>query len=218
MNFYDGVVHAGYPLRRWARLEVLGRDLIPVGGPVIIVANHDSMLDPLAVIAACHPRRCVRFLAMAELWKNPLVRYVLKRMGHIPVERGGGGARAVREASRALERGEAVAIFPEGRLSRGRQLRAHGGVAQLASEFPAAPILLAAVTGADDVVRFPKRPQATVRFLQPAPAPGEEELAALPARLLGQIRAVAPPVAAGRKGLVATWWRSRRAARRAAVG
>ncbi len=213
MDFYDIVVHAGYPLRRWGRLGVEGRELIPVEGPVIVVANHDSMLDPVAVVGACHPRRNVRFLAMAELWRNPAIRFVLERMGHIPIDRGGGGETAIREAIRALKRGEAIAIFPEGKLSRGRQLPARGGVARLASECPSAPILLAAVTGADDVVRFPKRPRATVSFFAPRPAPPGERAAELPARLLAEIRAVAPPVPAGRSGRAAAWLRKRRAAR-----
>lgn len=218
MSFYDAVVRAGYPLRRWARLEVRGRELIPDEGRVIIVANHDSMLDPVAVVGAAHPRRCVRFLAMAELWRNPVVRFVLERMGHIPVERGGGGAPALRQAADALRDGEAVAIFPEGKLSRGRRLRARTGVAQLASEFPQTPILLAAVIGAGDVVRFPKRPRVTVSFFVPERLPSAERQDELAATLLNQIRAVAPPVPAGRHGRVASWMRTRRAARRAAAG
>jgi 1-acyl-sn-glycerol-3-phosphate acyltransferase len=212
MTLYDLVVHAGYPLRRWARLEVHGDAGLPAEGALIIAANHDSMLDPLAVAAVCHPARYVRFLAMAELWNSRILRFVLDRLGQIPVERrGGGGTQALRSAILALERGETVCIFPEGRLSRGQTLRARHGLAQLIAACPDVPVVLAAVTGTDDVVRFPKRPRARVTFLSPV---ADEAPSELSQRLLDQIRAVAPPVAAGRHGRLATRLRERRVRRR----
>ncbi len=209
MNLYDLCVHAGYPLRRWARLEVHGTERLPAEGPVIIVANHDSMLDPIAVVAACHPVRYPRFLTMAELWNSRILRFVLNGTGQIPIERGGdgGGRQGLRNAIVALEKSEAVCIFPEGRLSRGRTLRARGGLGQLIAACPDVPIVLAAVTGTDDVVRFPRRPRARVVFLTPVAGEVSTEL---PQRLLDQIRAVVPPVAAGRRGRLATRLRERR--------
>lgn len=214
MSFFDLVVHAGYPLRRWARLEVHGRELLPARGPVLVVANHDSMIDPLAVAAACHPVREVRFLAMAELWNSRVLRFLLDRLGQIPIERGGGGERAIRHAIRALESGEAVGIFPEGGLSQGRPVRAHQGLARLMAACPHTPIVLAAVTGTGDVVRFPKRPRARVVLLLPAAAPQPASPSQAPQRLLNQIRALAPPVAASRHGRLATRLRERRRRRR----
>jgi len=194
MDFFDLVVHAGYPLRRWVRLEVDGQGLVPASGPLIVVANHDSMIDPLAVAAACHPMRELRFLAMAELWNNRILRFVLDRLGQIPTERGGGGQPALRQAIRALENSEAIGIFPEGKLSRGRKLQAHHGLAQLTAACPEVPILLAAVNGTTDVARFPKRPRAKVVLMRPAANPNQA-----PQRLLDEIRALAPPVPAGRR-------------------
>jgi 1-acyl-sn-glycerol-3-phosphate acyltransferase len=210
MSFFGLIVNAGYPLRWWARLEVQGTDLLPAEGPVLVVANHDSMVDPLAVAAACYPVREVRFLAMAELWHSRVLRFLLDGLGQIPLERGGGGEHALRHAIQALDRGEAIGIFPEGGLSRGRALRAHRGVAQLAAARPDVPILLAAVTGCDDVVRFPRRPRARVRFLAPAQAPVPGSPAETAGQLLSEIRTVAPPVAAGRLGPVASMLRKRR--------
>ena len=215
MNFFDLVVHAGYPLRRWARLEVLGRELLPARGPVLVVANHDSMIDPLAVVAACHPARELRFLAMAELWDSRVLRVLLDGLGQIPIERGGGGERAIRQAVRALEDGEAVGIFPEGGLSRGRAVRARGGLGQLIAACPEVPIVLAAVTGADDVMRFPKRARARVRFVLPETDAVTVGPSQAPQLLLEEIRRLAPPVAAGRDGRVATRMRERRQRRRA---
>ena len=210
MTFYDLIVHAGYPLRRWARLEVHGRERLPREGPLIIAANHDSMVDPLAVAAACHPARYVRFLAMAELWNSRILRFILDRMGQIPVERGGGGAKALTNAIHALQNGETICIFLEGKLSRGQKIRARRGLAQLTTACPNVPIMLAAVTGADDIVRFPKRPRARVSFLTPIGSETIAENDDLPQRLLDQVRAVAPPVPAGRRGRLASHLRERR--------
>jgi 1-acyl-sn-glycerol-3-phosphate acyltransferase len=210
MNLYDFFVHGGYPLRWWARLEIHGRELLPAEGPVIVVANHDSMIDPLAVAAACHPRRYVRFLAMAELWNNPVLRFVLDGIGQIPTDRRGGGEQALTHAVRALERGEVIGIFPEGGLSNGRQLRARRGLTRLATASPQVPILLAVVTGTGDVVRFPKRPRARVVLLSPERNFSHGDADELGQRLLDQIRAVAPPTSAGRHGPMTTWMRRRR--------
>ena len=115
MTFFDLVVHAGCPLSWWVRLEVQGRELCRLRGPGSWSANHDSMIDPLAVAAACHPLREVRFLAMAELWDSRILRFMLDRLGQIPVERGGGGEPAISAGpSSRCEHGEAVGIFPEG--------------------------------------------------------------------------------------------------------
>jgi 1-acyl-sn-glycerol-3-phosphate acyltransferase len=211
MNLYDVVVRAGYPLRWWARLEVHGGDLVPAHGPVIVVANHDSMIDPLAVAAACHPRRFVRFLAMSELWNNPLLRVVLDGIGQIPTDRRGGGEAAISHAVKALGNGEAIGIFPEGGLSKGRKLRARRGLSRLAAACPDVPLIPAVVTGTGDIARFPKRPRACVTFLPPDLDPAADGHAGdIGQRLLDQIRAVAPPMAAGRTGRLATRMRQRR--------
>ncbi len=209
VTLFDLVVHAGYPLRWWVRLEVHGREVLPARGPVLVVANHDSMIDPLAVAAACHPLREVRFLTMAELWNSRVLGFMLDRLGQIPVKRRGGGEEALGRAFAALQRGEAVGIFPEGRLSNGRAVRARRGLAQLAAACPEAPIVLAAVTGTGDVARFPKRPRARVLLLSPA-ADAQAAVRGDPQRLLDEIRALAPPAAAGRRGRLATRLRERR--------
>lgn len=198
MTFFDVVVHAGFSLRWWVRLEAQGSDLLPAHGPVLVVANHDSMVDPLAIAAACHPLRELRFLAMAELWSSRVLRFALDRLGQIPVERDGGGQQAIRQTIAALQRGEAVGIFPEGRLSRGVAVRAHRGLGQVIAACPDVPIVLAAVTGTVDLVRFPRRPRARVVFWSPATA-AQQSTNEAPQRLLDEIRAVAPPTAAGRR-------------------
>jgi 1-acyl-sn-glycerol-3-phosphate acyltransferase len=121
-------------------------------------------------------------------------------MGQIPIERGAGDAPALERAVAALRAGEAICVFPEGTLSRGETLRARSGVGRLASWCPGVRVVLCAIEGTTDYVRFPKRPRISISFTEPAtgqPRP-DEDPAELAARLLGEIRAQVPPVAAGR--------------------
>ena len=99
-------------------------------------------------------------LGRAELWRNRPLGWLLYGMNQIPIKRGAGDAEALTEAVETLVAGEAICIFPEGKLSRGEQLRARTGVARLAAACPEARVVLCTVTGATDFVRFPRRPRA----------------------------------------------------------
>ena len=79
-------------------------------------------------------------------------------MGQIPIERGAGDAEALERAVEALRDGEAICVFPEGKLSRGERLRARSGVARLAQWCPGVRVVLCAVEGTTDYVRFPQTP------------------------------------------------------------
>jgi 1-acyl-sn-glycerol-3-phosphate acyltransferase len=113
----------------------------------------------------------------------------------------------------ALKTGDAVAVFPEGRLSWGERVRARSGIGLLAGWVPEARIVLCTIEGTTDYVRFPRRPRVTVRFFAPAGGgitPGEEAQA-FSARLLGELRARVPVAPAGRNPVVGGPPRVRRA-------
>jgi 1-acyl-sn-glycerol-3-phosphate acyltransferase len=76
------------------------------------VANHISGLDPLLLIAAA--RRPVRFLIAHEEYSRFGFTWIYRLAGCIPVERGRNPERAFKAALQALEKGEVVALFPEG--------------------------------------------------------------------------------------------------------
>ena len=132
-------------LRWWVRLEARGLDAVPRRGPVLIVSNHDSWIDPPAIaeVMMWRPRQ-VRFLAKSSLWKLRVTATILDGLGQIPVNRGAGDVVAMESTIDALRRGEAVGIFPEGTFSRGRRLRARRGIARLAQACPDVPIVLVA--------------------------------------------------------------------------
>ncbi len=183
-------------LRWWVRLEARGLDAVPRRGPVLIVSNHDSWIDPPAIaeVMMWRPRQ-VRFLAKASLWKLRVTAAILNGLGQIPVNRGAGDVVAMQSTIDALRRGEAVGIFPEGTFSKGRRLRARRGIARLAQACPDVPIVLVAVSGGTVVNRFPRRPRVSLEFFEPAggqPRP-DEEPGALAQRLLDEIRERVPP-------------------------
>ncbi|MBX5443188.1 MAG: 1-acyl-sn-glycerol-3-phosphate acyltransferase [Solirubrobacteraceae bacterium] len=199
---YRAVVAVSHPIvSLWGRLRVEGHEHVPEEGPVLLVANHDSYWDTVTVAVAARRRRQIHALAKAQLWSNRLVGAVLNGMGQIPIERGKGDVAAMQRAIDGLRSGLCIGIFPEGTRSLGRELRARSGVGRLAEAVPEAAIVCVAVTGTTDVPRFPKRPRLGVRFFPPSGGglqPGESH-AEFAARLLAEIRAIAPRQVAGRR-------------------
>jgi 1-acyl-sn-glycerol-3-phosphate acyltransferase len=174
---------------------------VPGSGPMLLVPNHDSQWDPVVVALALRRRRKLRYLARANLWKIPGLGPILYAIGQIPIQRGSGDAGALDKAVEALREGEAICVFPEGKLSGGERLRARSGVGRLAGWCSEAPVILCAVQGTTDYVRFPRRPRVSVSFFEPIngqPRTGEEP-GELAARLLGELRERVPPAPSGRR-------------------
>jgi len=93
---------------------------IPARGPVVVVANHISLADPLVVACALRrARRRATFLTMVEAFSWPGVGWLLRRTEQIPVDRGLSGRRAeaLQPALDALRAGHCVALYPEGRIT-----------------------------------------------------------------------------------------------------
>lgn len=137
-----------YPLTRLlARRRFEGLEHIPQTGPVLVVCNHISYLDPVYSAVFVHRRgRIPRFLAKAGLWRRPVLRGVLTGTGQIPVYRGKPDAGdSLRAAEQALGAGKVVMIYPEGTITRDPDrwpMVARTGVARLAlhSEVPVVPV------------------------------------------------------------------------------
>jgi len=189
------------PVAAWARLEASGVETLPTSGPLLVVGNHDSHWDPLRVGIAARKRRMIRALAKSTLWDVKGLNKVLDGMGQIPIVRGAGAAQALANAVAALREGACIGVFPEGTRSKGRTMRARSGVGRLALEVPGAHVTCVAVTGTADLTGFPRRPRIKVRFFDPAGGQprADEDPGDLSARLLAEIRAIAPPVAPYRR-------------------
>lgn len=81
--------------------------------PFIIVANHGSMLDPLAIAVYCS-RHEIRYLGKKELTRNPIVRWFVSHLHMITLDRHMTDIAAMRAALAVLKQGRVVGIFPEG--------------------------------------------------------------------------------------------------------
>lgn len=126
-------------------VKVCGMERLPRKGPLIIVSNHQSLLDPV-VLLACIPRK-ITFMAASYLFKIPVVAQVLRLAGAIPVHSEKGDVRSFRKALGILKQGGVIALFPEGGVSSDGNLRPFmPGWAYLATK-SGAPVLPVVVSG-----------------------------------------------------------------------
>jgi 1-acyl-sn-glycerol-3-phosphate acyltransferase len=120
-----GLAGAIFPMR------VEGRANVPRSGAYIAVANHISWYDPPALTFALGLP--LRYMAKREIFSLPVLGWVVRGIGNIPVRRGEGDRRAVATALAVLRAGHPLGFFPEGTRSRTRRLgRAKPGIAFLA--------------------------------------------------------------------------------------
>jgi 1-acyl-sn-glycerol-3-phosphate acyltransferase len=132
-----------------------GRSELP-SGACILVANHTSLADgPLLALLGRRTGRRLRLLGTAGIIEFPLLRWLFRRLGYIPVRRKSANpASALEPAAAALRNGDAIALYPEGRITRDRRFwpeRGKTGAVRLALE-TGAPILPVASVGAERVV------------------------------------------------------------------
>ncbi|HEU0250975.1 MAG TPA: lysophospholipid acyltransferase family protein [Solirubrobacteraceae bacterium] len=137
--------------RLYFRLEGVSAEHIPARGAAILASNHRSFLDPFVIGALT--RRPVYYMAKRELFERRWQARLLSALGAFLVDRGTGDEQAMATARTLLERGECVAIFPEGtRIRRGPLGSPHRGVGRLALQ-TGAQVVPIAVTGTERVRR-----------------------------------------------------------------
>ena len=149
----DALYHVSNFLQRitlglFADYSVEGSEHVPPMGPLIVVANHQSNMDP-PLLGVSFPRR-IRFLAKDTIFRGPVARWFLTSYGAIPLSRSGPDVRAFRWALRELDAGGVVTLFPEGTRSPGAMRKAHSGVARLAL-LSQAPLLPVGITGTEHI-------------------------------------------------------------------
>ncbi|HMQ39231.1 MAG TPA: lysophospholipid acyltransferase family protein [Micropruina sp.] len=137
----------GPVLRVVTKQDWRGGGKLPRSGPVIVVANHISNFDPVALghFLIWHGR-WPRALAKSELWHVPVVGWLARSLAQIPVERRTARAsESLAAAAEALARGECVVIYPEGTITAdpdGWPMTGRPGAARLALQtgVPVVPI------------------------------------------------------------------------------
>jgi 1-acyl-sn-glycerol-3-phosphate acyltransferase len=134
------------------RLEKSGLEKIPDEGPAVIVCNHVSFVDALVIAAACP--RPIRFVMDHRIFKLPVLSFVFRTSRAIPIapakEDPAMMERAFAEVAKALEEGDLVAIFPEGRITdTGELYPFRPGIKRIleATPVPVVPIALRGLWG-----------------------------------------------------------------------
>ena len=152
-------------------LRSRGAEHVPAAGPVLLVANHVSVLDPPLIGGAS--ARQLTFLAKAELFRVPLFGRLLRRLGAHPLRREGGDAGALRAALRVLKNGGAMLVFPEGTRGKEGILGPAKPGAGMLAVLAGAPVIPVYVNGSGRAWprgrRFPRPAKVTVTFGPPLP-------------------------------------------------
>ena len=164
-------------------IRVVGRENVPLEGPVLLVSNHVSFID--AMLIAMANRRLTRFLMLRAYYDLPVAGWFFRATGCIPVSSGDGPkalAESFRRARAYMLSGQAVCIFAEGEISRhGQMQRFKKGFERMVegSDAPVVPVHLDEVWGSlfsfsEGRLLF-KRPRrlpyrVTVSFGAPLPA------------------------------------------------
>lgn len=193
---------------------------LPQRGSFILSPNHYSEIDPIAMGAAVwHLGRAPRFLAKASLFKLPVVGWLLRASGQVPVERDGrtrsSASNPLGAAGELIRREAGVIVYPEGSLTRDPDLwpmRGKSGAVRLALE-SGMPLIPVAHWGTQRLMpRYGKRihpfPRKTIQIAVGEPldlsrfegrtdqrsiAEATDLLMAEIAKLLGGLRGETPP-------------------------
>jgi 1-acyl-sn-glycerol-3-phosphate acyltransferase len=122
--FYDVVyTAAAAALTLGWGLRSFGMDHVPRSGPLLVMANHQSFFDPVAVAIAVRRRLC--FLARKTLFRHRAFGWLIRNLKAAPIDQEGIGIAGLRTAVAELQNGRAVLVFPEGERSH------HGDFGQL---------------------------------------------------------------------------------------
>ena len=115
-------------------IRVEGLENIPKDEPVVLCPNHSSNWDPILLICALGREANLRIMGKNQLFKIPILRTFLRKMGVFPVDRGNSDIGAVKNSIQALRDGSMLLVFPEGTRVRGKKkdVRPKGGIAMIA--------------------------------------------------------------------------------------
>ncbi len=140
----------------YARFDIAGTENFPAEGGCIVVANHRSYFDTVAMsLTTAQSGRPVRFLGKKEVFDAPIVGQMATAMGGIRVDRGTGSDEPLKAAAAAVDAGEMVALMPEGTIPRGPaffdpELKGRWGAAKLAA-MTKAPVIPVGMWGTEQV-------------------------------------------------------------------
>lgn len=147
-----------------------GHHALPEGS-ALVVANHESFLDPLLV--GLPFERPISYLARHNLFAVPVIGLMLRNTYVIPINRDAASTASIRAATRLMRHGFLVGLFPEGtRSSDGRLGELKPGFIALLRQ-ARVPIIPVGVAGSREVLprgaKFPRRGRVRIVFGSPLP-------------------------------------------------
>ena len=150
------------PVSALVRIRYRHLERLPLTGPLIVVTNHVSHVDPFLVAKfVLDAGRVPRFLAKESIFDVPAVGWGMRVMGHIPVKRGTADARqSLSAATDALEAGKVIVLHPEGTVTRdpaGWPMSGKSGTARLTTLAPDVPVIPVAQWGVQEQVDLYRR-------------------------------------------------------------
>jgi 1-acyl-sn-glycerol-3-phosphate acyltransferase len=129
-------------------LRTQGRHHIPASGPALLIANHQSFIDPFLV--GLGTRRHLRYLARKTLFKNRAFAWAIRMLNAVPIDQEGVGKEGIKTILRQLQQGQAVVVFPEGERTPDGSMQALRPGIQLLIKRTQAPIVPVGLAGAYD--------------------------------------------------------------------
>lgn len=158
----------------YIRSRCFGLRHVPREGPVLLVCNHQSFMDP--VLAGISLHREASFMARDTLFRHPLFGRLLYRLNAFPVRRGTADIGAIKESLRRLKQGHVLVVFPEGtRTPDGRIKDMLPGLGTIAKKarIPIVPTLIDGMQNAWPRARLLPRPGDVIVEYGPALWPEE---------------------------------------------
>jgi 1-acyl-sn-glycerol-3-phosphate acyltransferase len=127
--------------RRGLRLRARGVENVPRSGPVLFVANHQSLWD-IPAIGSVQPRT-IRYMAKAELFHPRPWGWFIRFGGSFPVKRGEADRDALRTVHETLEAGGTVGVFMQGHRQEGvEDAKAGAGRMAVVEDAPVVPVAI----------------------------------------------------------------------------
>ena len=138
-------------MRLFHHLELEDSHHVPPRGPAIVVLNHASLLDvPALMVLDPFPNTAT--VVKASMFKIPIVSWILRQWGAIPVERQGRDSSSVRQMLDVLRRGGVLAVAAEGRRTRDGHLAAINPVLARIAAGAGVPIIALGIRGSYDAL------------------------------------------------------------------
>ncbi|HEU5135002.1 MAG TPA: MFS transporter [Steroidobacteraceae bacterium] len=183
------------------RIKVHGLELIPEKGPVLIVCNHVSFMDPLVIGGSV--RRPIRFVMDHNIFKIPVMSFIFRTARAIPIAPAHEDPAALQKAfdqiDAELADGEIVCIFPEGKLTKHGEINEFKkGVERILERrpVPVVPMALRGLYGSffsrqdgkAPMTKPPRRFWSRIEVVVTAPVPGDDASATSLQQIVGGLR------------------------------